>query len=421
MKVLVIGSGGREHALVKSFAEAKSIKKVFVSPGNAGMQEHAKVMALNTKDHAKVIEFCKTNDIDFVFIGPEDPLVDGLSDALRLERIRVVGPSKQGAQLEGSKIFAKRFMQRAGVTTADAEIVNSVQTTLEAAKNHKPPYILKADGLAGGKGVFICKTLKDLEANARNLFEKKILGEAGKRALLEKNLPGYELSFLILTNGAQYQALPLAQDHKRLKNNDEGPNTGGMGAVAPLKISNSLEQKIIRKIVEPTVEQLQKDKILFRGVLFIGIMVVDDEPYALEYNVRLGDPETQVILPLIKNDTGKLFYQLASGFVEDLRIGDQSVFCIVNAAPGYPDQVQKKIPIELPENEVNAYVLHAGTLKDHNNKLVSNGGRVLNVIAVDRDIESAKKKAYTLNEKIKFEGRQFRTDLGNYQFIRKET
>ncbi len=428
MKVLVIGSGGREHALCKALSESKSVKKVFVSPGNAGMQEYAKVMALNIKDHKKVVEFCLVNSISYVFIGGEEPLVDGLSDSLRVEKIRVVGPSKQAAQLEGSKIFAKKFMNKASVTTAQADVVNSVQSTMMAAEAHKPPYILKADGLAGGKGVFICKTIEELRLAAENLFEKKILGDAGKRALLEKNLPGHELSILVFTNGVTYQVLPLAQDHKRLGDGDQGPNTGGMGTVAPMKISNSLQQKIVRKIVEPSINQMQIEKMLFRGILFIGVMVVDNEPYALEYNVRFGDPETQVLLPLIRGDIGKIFFQLASGFVEELHFFDKSVCCIVNAAPGYPDSPAKGVPVTVPANELvtakphekafgtGAYVLHAGTMKNHEGKLVSSGGRVLNVVAVADSIEEAKSKAYALNDKVQFEGRQFRKDIGSYQF-----
>ncbi|MBC7741070.1 MAG: phosphoribosylamine--glycine ligase [Bdellovibrionaceae bacterium] len=421
MKVLVIGSGGREHALVKSLSESKSIKKVFVCPGNVGMQAQAKIISMNIKDHVQVVQFCLVNKIDFVVIGPEDPLVDGLADSLRAEKIRVFGPSKQAAQLEGSKIFAKKFMLKANVPTADAEVVNSVASTMMAAETHQAPYILKADGLAAGKGVSICKNLDELKSAAQQLFEKKIFGAAGARALLEKNLPGYELSILVLTNGSNFQALPLAQDHKRLKDNDVGPNTGGMGTVAPLKIANSLEQKIIRKIIEPSVAQMKKDKMLFRGVLFVGVMVVDGEPYALEYNTRFGDPETQVLLPLIKNDLGKVFYLLSNGFVEDLQFNNKSAFCIVNAAPGYPEQVQKNVPIQIPANTDEAYILHAGTAKSPDGQLISAGGRVLNIVAIDESFEKAKQKAYALNAQIQFEGRQFRTDLGSYQFQRNET
>lgn len=415
MRILVIGSGGREHALVKHFAESQCTTKIFVTMGNVGMKPHAELVVMNIKDHRQVVQFCQIQKIDFVFIGPEEPLVDGLADTLRQQQIKVIGPSKYAAQLEGSKIFAKKFMHAGKVATADAEVVTSVEETLRAAQTHMAPYILKADGLAAGKGVFICHNLEELKQAATDLFVQKKLGDAGEKALLEKNLPGYELSFLVLTNGLSFQALPLAQDHKRLLDNQQGPNTGGMGTVAPLAIDEFLYQKIIDRIVTPSIEQIKNEKMLFRGVLFIGVMVVDNEPYALEYNVRFGDPETQVILPLIENDLARLFSRLANGELDQVKTKNLNAFCIVNAAPGYPDNPEKNIPIELPANESQSYILHAGT-REKDGHLLSNGGRVLNVIAVDADFEKAKAKAYQLNSKIKFAGRQFRTDLGSYQF-----
>lgn len=421
MKVLVIGSGGREHALVKSFSESASVEKVFACPGNAGMSQQAIVLThVAVTDHLALLQFCQVEKIDFVFIGPEEPLVNGLSDILRSAGIPVVGPSQKAAQLEGSKIFAKQFMQKSHVATADAVVVESVQETLTAAQQYSKPYILKADGLAGGKGVFICDSIEELQNAAEDLFVHQKLGLAGKRALLEKNLPGTELSFLIITNGTNFQALPLAQDHKRLLNQNKGPNTGGMGTVAPLQIPPSLYTKIIKKIIEPSVEGLKNHHLLFRGILFVGVMVVNDEPYALEYNVRFGDPETQVILPLLKNDVAELFFELANGNVQKIELNHLNAFCIVNAAAGYPDQPQKNAPIVLPNNEAHAYVLHAATRFGSNNELVSNGGRVLNVVAIDADRVKARQKAYALNEKIQFAGRQFRTDLGDYQFQRND-
>lgn len=420
MRILVIGSGGREHALVKHFSESPCTTKVFVTMGNVGMKSQAELVTMNIKDHRQAIQFCQTQKIDFVFIGPEEPLVDGLADTLRNNQIKVIGPSKYAAQLEGSKIFAKKFMQEGQISTADAAVVSSVDETLKAAQSHQAPYILKADGLAAGKGVFICQTTDELKKAAEDLFVHKKLGIAGDKALLEKNLPGYELSFLVLTNGLSFQTLPLAQDHKRLLDNQQGPNTGGMGTVAPLQISEFLYQKIIERIVTPSIEQMKKEKMLFRGILFIGVMVVGNEPYALEYNVRFGDPETQVILPLIENDLARLFSRLANGELDQVRTKDLTAFCIVNAAPGYPDNPEKSIAIELPPNEQDSYILHAGT-REKDGRLVSNGGRVLNVIAVDSNFEKAKEKAYALNAKIKFEGRQFRTDLGNYQFNTQDT
>jgi phosphoribosylamine--glycine ligase len=420
MKILVIGSGGREHALVKHFAEAASVTKVFASPGNPGMKSQADLVTMNVRDHRQVVQFCNSQKIDFVFIGPEEPLVDGLADTLRNNQIRAIGPSKNAAQLEGSKIFAKKFMQDGNVKTADAVIVSSVDETLAAAETHQAPYVLKADGLAAGKGVFICKNLNELKVAAEDLFVHQKLGEAGQTALLEKNLAGHELSYLVLTNGFAFQTLPLAQDHKRLFDDNLGPNTGGMGTVAPLKISEQLNTQIIKKIIEPSIEQLKKEKMVFRGILFVGVMVVNNEPYALEYNVRFGDPETQVILPLIENDLGRLFFRLANGELDSIITKDMNAFCIVNAAPGYPDQVQKNVPLELPANENEAYILQAGT-RELNGQLVSSGGRVLNIVALDSDFEKARMKAYELNDKIKFDGRQFRTDLGDYQFQRNDT
>jgi len=421
MKVLVIGSGGREHALVKSFFESASVKKVFVCPGNAGMTQQATILNhISATDHFALLQFCQTEKIDFVFIGPEEPLVNGLSDILRSAGIPVVGPSQKAAQLEGSKIFAKQFMQQSHVATADAIVVDSVQGTLTAAQQHSKPYILKADGLAGGKGVFICDSIEELQSAAEDLFVHQKLGSAGKRALLEKNLPGTELSFLVITNGTDFQTLPLAQDHKRLLDQNKGPNTGGMGTVAPLQIPSSLYEKIIEKIIQPSIQGLKNNNLLYRGILFVGVMVVNKEPYALEYNVRFGDPETQVILPLLKNDTAELFYELAQGNLQKIELNQLNAFCIVNAAAGYPDQPQKNAPIILPKNEPSAYVLHAATRFSSNNELVSNGGRVLNVVALDADRNTARQKAYALNEKIQLSGRQYRTDLGDYQFQRND-
>jgi phosphoribosylamine---glycine ligase len=415
MNILVIGSGGREHAVIKALSQSSQKHLIFAAPGNAGMAQQATCVQIEIKNHSAVVQFCKINAVHLVFIGPEDPLVDGLADSLRENNILVFGPSKEAAQLEASKIFAKDFMQQARVPTAPASLVDSVESTLAAAAQYTAPYILKADGLAAGKGVFICADLNELKTASENLFEKKMLGDAGRRALLEQNLPGKEISFLILTNGSDFQALPLAQDHKRLKDNNQGPNTGGMGTVAPMFIDNTLLEKILNQIVKPSVENLKKHNYLFRGVLFIGIMVVQDQPYVLEYNVRFGDPETQVILPLIENDVAQLFESLAEGHLEKIIFNKKNSFCIVNAAAGYPDSPVKNTPIKLPSDINDSYILHAGTQKNTQDHLLSNGGRVLNIVAIAESFEEARQKAYELNSKIIFEGRQFRTDIGKYQ------
>lgn len=416
MNILVIGSGGREHAIIKSLAHS-AIKnhntgKIYCAPGNAGITELATIAPLEIKNHLSIIKFCKENKVSFVFVGPEDPLVDGLSDSLRAENILVFGPSKEAAQLEGSKIFAKEFMKEAKIPTAEAEVVSSVAETMSAATKYSVPYVLKADGLAAGKGVFICADLNELKQAAENLFDKKILGEAGHAALLEQNLPGKEISLLVLTNGSEFQALPLAQDHKRLLDNDKGPNTGGMGTVAPMEINKDLYDLIISKIVKPSVDNLKNRGYLFRGVLFIGLMIVENEPYVLEYNVRFGDPETQVILPLIENDLSELFLELSKGNLQEIKTNRKTAFCIVNAAEGYPDKPVKNTLINLPKNTENTYTLHAGTSLNSEKQLVSSGGRVLNIIAIRDDFTQARDAAYELNGKILFKGRQFRSDIG---------
>lgn len=414
MNILILGSGGREHAVAKCFSQSVLCKQMYCCTENAGLSQIATSLKLDLKNHQLVVDECKKLSISFVFIGPEDPLVDGLADSLRQNDIAVFGPSKEAAQLEGSKIFAKNFMQQAGVPTAASVNVKNVEQTLKAAENFTAPYVLKADGLAAGKGVFICDTTDELKSAAEKIFVQKIFGEAGSIALLEQNLKGYELSYLVLTDGHNFQALPIAQDHKRLLDNNKGPNTGGMGTIAPLKISHPLNEKILQKVVEPSIQQLEKNNYLFRGVLFIGLMVVDNEPYVLEYNVRFGDPETQVILPLIKNDILELFYNLSQGTLNTVETNSLYSFCIVNAAEGYPESGVKDTAIELPASNNSSYILHAGTKLDQSKKLVVNGGRVLNVVSVSNSLEQARKLAYELNDKIKMQGRQFRTDLGQY-------
>ena len=305
MKVLVIGQGGREHALTRAFTQSSSISEVHCIPGNDGIAQTVLCHNLNIKNHETIVQFCLRTEIDFVFIGPEDPLVDGLADSLRSRGILVVGPSQESAQLEGSKIFAKKFMLRAQVPTSTFSEVGSFEETMSNAYQFTPPYVLKADGLAAGKGVYICKNIEELAKAANDIFVEKIFGEAGNKALLEQFMPGWELSYLILTNGSAYQSLPIAQDHKRLLDQDQGPNTGGMGTIAPLSIDADLHQQIHEKILAPSVAQLQKENLLYRGVLFVGLMITEQGPQVLEYNCRFGDPETQVILPLLQNDVGR--------------------------------------------------------------------------------------------------------------------
>ncbi len=414
MHILVIGSGGREHALIKSFKKSPLAKNIFVLPGNDGMADDAQLVQTEINNFSEIVIFCKSNQIDFVFIGPEDPLVHGLSDLLRQNNISCVGPSKSAAKLEGSKIFAKEFMNRANVPTAKSFVVTNVDDTLKFAENFSAPYILKADGLAAGKGVSICKNVAELKNAATELFVDGKFGAAGQTALLEQNLPGWELSFLVLTNGEKFEILPLAQDHKRLLDNDLGPNTGGMGTVAPMKISTDLYQKIIDQIIRPSISQIQKENLLYRGILFVGIMVVGDQPYALEYNTRFGDPETQVILPLIENDTCELFLNLSNGILNSVIQNNLYAACIVNAAEGYPHLPVRGTAIQFPD-DIKQNLLFAGVKKTVDG-LVTDGGRVLNIVATANTKNAALKLAYASNQQIKMKNRLFRNDIGTKTF-----
>ncbi len=416
MKVLVLGQGGREHALVKTFRDSPSISEVHAIPGNDGMAPEALCHKIPLTDFEAIIQFCLRTEIDFVFVGPEDPLVAGIADELRARGILVVGPGKDAALLEGSKIFAKRFMLEAQVPTAASEVVTSVEETLKLCEKFSPPYVLKADGLAAGKGVFICHDKLELEQAAKSLFVDKSLGAAGEKALLEQNLPGWELSYLVMTNGSEYQALPLAQDHKRLKDNHQGPNTGGMGTIAPLRLDPQLDKKIRDTIIAPSVKHLQMRGLFYRGVLFVGVMVTADGPKVLEYNVRLGDPETQVILPLIENDRGKLFFDLAKGILSPLYLKNIFSCCVILAAEGYPDKPVKGASIsgEIFFETPSSYFIHAGTQKDSSGQWKTAGGRVLGAVGIGSSLEEAIKNAYALTGKVKWKGLQIRKDIGKY-------
>jgi phosphoribosylamine---glycine ligase len=413
MKVLVIGQGGREHAIVRALTLSPSVTEVHCLPGNDGIAKNALCHKIDWKNSEAIIHFCLRTEIDFVIIGPEDPLCMGLSDQLRERGILVVGPSSQGARLEGSKIFAKNFMNTAGIPTASFQIVNTVSDCMKACESFTPPYVLKADGLAAGKGVFICQTKENLQKAAEDLFEKKILGPAGASALIEQFTPGWELSFLVLTNGSEFQSLPIAQDHKRLLDQDAGPNTGGMGTIAPLKISDELRANIENQFVIPTLTQLQKQGIVYRGVIFFGLMISNKGPSLLEFNCRFGDPETQVILPLLDEDLGLVMKDLAAGKVKKLKFKNMTATCVVLAAPGYPDQVQKGVAIEgdIDFQTSSSYFIHAGTQKE-NSRWITNGGRVMGAVGLGSHFNESIKNAYSQASKVRWKNMQMRNDIG---------
>jgi phosphoribosylamine--glycine ligase len=421
MKVLVIGQGGREHALVRALKQSPCVDKVIAIPGSMGMEKDALCLSHSLTPSEKLIAEIRDRKIDLVVIGPEGPLAEGLADRLREAGVSVFGPSAQAAQLEASKVFSKRFMERAGVPTSGYRVVNSVEQVMAAAKSFVPPYVLKADGLAGGKGVFICRSLKELQESAHSIFVDRIFGDAGHEALLEEFLPGWELSFLVLTNGSEYEPLPLSQDHKRLNDGDEGPNTGGMGVVGPLTIPEELYREIDKTILAPSVAQLKKESLFYRGVLYVGIMVTEKGPMVLEYNVRFGDPEAQVILPLLDGDWGQVLKEVAEGRLQTLKWKSAHCACVVLAAEGYPERPKLGVKIEgdLDSDTFSQYFLHAGSTKGSDGYWLTAGGRVLNAVGCGPSMEVALKRAYSQAEKVSWKGRQMRIDIGKKVSVQK--
>ncbi len=428
-RILVIGQGGREHAIVRQIAQNKNTEKVFAVPGSEGMLSSPKVecvkLSLEPKAFPALIDFAKEKSIDLVVVGPEQPLADGFTDLARAAGLLVFGPSAEGARLEASKIHAKELMLAAGVRTARSFVVSTVDETLKAAANFKPPYVLKADGLAAGKGVFIEKTLEGLQASARFLFEERGLGVAGERALLEEFSPGIELSHLVLTNGHGQVAMPAARDHKRLQDGDEGPNTGGMGVVAPVPLAPGLFEQIEKEVVEPVIREIEKRGIVFRGVLYVGLMLTADGPSVLEFNTRFGDPEAQVLMALLDEEAGpswvEVLASVARGEMPSPKWAhSRSVACLVLAAEGYPDQPVKGVAISgLSEkgslsSDETAWVIHAGTRKNSSGAFETNGGRVLNILGTsEMSMKEALARAYKAAEGVQWPGRQMRKDIGS--------
>lgn len=413
MKVLVIGSGGREHAIVRAICRSGKAEQIFAAPGSSAMGQIAECVPLAVDDVNGIAAFAVERKVNLVVVGPEVAIAAGVSDQLRSHGILVFGPSQAAGELETSKIYSKHFMSKAGVPTAKFVVVESVEATMIAAPQFTPPYVLKADGLAAGKGVFICDTQDELKAAAQNLFDKKELGEAGSKAVLEQFHAGYELSALVLTNGREFQILPMAQDHKRLLEGDKGPNTGGMGTVAPMSVSDELMNQIIERVVKPTLRQLQNEKLLYRGVLFIGLMMTSSGPMVLEYNVRFGDPETQVVLPLVRENWVDIFATIARGEMPKITWNGKSAACVVIASRGYPDRPEKGMCIKglSAGDSESSYWLHAGTREDKGVWQTA-GGRVLNSVAVADTVEKAVELAYQQVATVQFVGMQYRRDIG---------
>lgn len=416
----MIGSGGREHALTWKLTQSDLCDEMFVIPGNAGTATIAKNVDININDFDAIADFIAENNINMVVVGPEDPLVNGIRDFLEsrsdLDGLRIIGPGKEGAQLEGSKDFSKAFMLRNGIPTAAAKTFDaeSFDEGLEYLRSQDLPIVLKADGLAAGKGVIIAQTFEEAEEALRAMLLEGKFSKAGSRVLIEQHLSGIELSVFVLTDGKSYKILPEAKDYKRIGEQDTGPNTGGMGAVSPVPFAKGdFLEKVEEKVVKPTLAGLIKDDIPFQGFLFIGLMNVDGEPYVIEYNVRMGDPETQVVIPRIKSDLVALFDATSSQSLgtAELVLDDRFACTVVGVAGGYPGSYTKGKVIEGLELDQNATVFQAGTKLDGQNT-VTNGGRVIAVTGMDNDLEAALEKAYKGISGIHWEEMNYRKDIG---------
>ncbi len=418
MKVLVIGSGGREHALVWKLLQSPRVEKVFCAPGNAGISEIAECINIRADDADALLNFVKYNWIDLTVVGPEVPLTAGIVDTFVKEERRIFGPDKSGARLEGSKIFAKDFMRKYGIPTAEYKTFTSYMQAEEYVRLKGAPIVIKADGLAAGKGVIVAETVDEATNALKLIMKDKAFGDAGNKVLVEQCLKGEEASFMILTDGKTVIPLATSQDHKRIFDGDKGPNTGGMGAYSPAPlITDLLQAEIMRSIINPIMNGLQREGINYRGVLYVGIMVCDGKPFVLEFNVRFGDPEAQPILARLDSDFFELLKATAEGRLKDVTVTwkDDASVCVVISSKGYPGKYEKgeKITgLDSFENDKNAVVFHAGT-RMKNGEIVTSGGRVLGVTALGQDIKTAKDNAYKAIEKIHFNGMHYRKDIAD--------
>ena len=420
MKVLLIGSGGREHALAYKIKESKLLEKLFILPGNTGTEGLGENVSGNMNDSNFILSFCKKEKIDLVVIGPEKPLVEGLADILRESGINVFGPDKGAAEIEAYKSFAKGLMEKYNIPTAAYMEFNS-QMMNEAEKyisNQNYPLVIKADGLAAGKGVLICNNYQEAASALNELFVKKIFGNAGDKIIIEEFLVGQEASIFAITDGEEFICLPAAQDHKRIGNNDEGKNTGGMGAYSPAPIVNEfILEQVQEKIIKPALFALKTEGRKFNGCLYCGIMINNNEARVVEFNCRFGDPETQSVMPLLEGDFLRLLYSTAIGKLdkESVRYNGGASVCVVAASEGYPDEYKSGFIISgLDEASKEAFVFHAGTKKDGEN-ILTNGGRVLGVTSFipTNDLSRAKEKSYRAMNKIHYNNIYYRTDISD--------
>jgi phosphoribosylamine--glycine ligase len=421
--LLIVGSGGREHALVKACLASPAKPRIIVAPGNAGIAQDAYCVGIKADDIQGLVGLAKREKVDFVIVGPEVPLSLGLVDALNEAKIPAYGPKADGARLEASKIFTKQILLKYKIPTAPAGFFSEVAPALAYLKTRPIPIVVKADGLAAGKGVIVAQTLAEAEDAVRSMLEGGKFGTSGKQILIEDCLYGEETSILVVTSGRDYVILPVSQDHKRIGDGDTGPNTGGMGTYSPAEVvTPDLLARIEKEIVRPSVNAIADEGIDFRGTLFIGIMLTPQGPSVLEYNTRFGDPETQVVLPRLENDVLELLWAAARGELGKikLKVKPDAAICVVIAAKGYPDSFKKGEHISFPNQfPQQTYVLHAGTAHDDEGRIVTNGGRVLGVTSLAPNLREAATRAYAVCDKIHCESKYFRRDIGAKQLNRR--
>jgi phosphoribosylamine--glycine ligase len=425
MNILLIGSGGREHAFAYKLTQSALCTKLFIMPGNAGTAQLGVNVPINPLDFAIVGKFCVDNEIGLVIVGPEEPLVKGIRNHFmadnHLKTIAFVGPDEIGAQMEGSKDWSKAFMKRHHIPTAAYETFTfeTIHAGVDYVKNHSLPVVLKADGLAAGKGVLICESNEEAITEIQAMIKEQKFGAASAKVVVEQFLKGIELSVFVLTDGKNYKVLPSAKDYKRIGEGDTGLNTGGMGAVSPVPFADDVfMQKVEERIIKPTINGLVKDGINYVGFIFIGLMSMDGEPYVIEYNSRMGDPETEVVLPRIESDFVELMLATGKGTLNeyDLKVSTQTAVTVMLVAEGYPgDYAKGKVMTGF--DEVNDSLLfHAGTKKNDNGDLVSNGGRLLAISSFGNNVKEAVTKSLTNAEKIQYDGKYYRKDIG-YEFL----
>jgi len=420
MNVLILGSGGREHAFAWKISQSSLCKKLFIAPGNAGTSEVGTNVNIGVNNFEEIKKLCLTEQIEMLVVGPEDPLVNGIYDFFNedklLQHITVIGPSKKGAQLEGSKEFSKKFMIKHGIPTAAYQ--SFTKDTLEEGyqflETLTAPYVLKADGLAAGKGVLIPETLEEAKISLKEMLADAKFGDASSKVVIEEHMKGIELSVFVLTDGVSYKILPSAKDYKRIGEGDKGLNTGGMGAISPIPFADRFFiEKVEREIIKPTIKGLVEEDIDYKGFIFIGLMVENGNPKVIEYNVRMGDPETEVVIPRIKSDLLNLFKGIGNGsFSEvDFDISEDVAATVMLVSGGYPESYEKGKEIDGFDQVENSLLFHSGTINKED-KTVTNGGRVMAITSFGKDIKEAVSKSLQNAEKIIFKGKYYRKDIG---------